>query len=62
MLTDDMVNEALLHVKKQLSQHRKSLAISPVMPLPTASHVMSPESLEHDRLQDCSHNWNVNPE
>lgn len=42
-LTDDMVNEALLHVEKQLSQHRKSLAMIPGIPLPTASHVMLPE-------------------
>ena len=39
----DMVNEALLHIEKQLSQHRKSLAMFLGMPLPTASHVMSSE-------------------
>ena len=38
-----MVKEALMHVEKQLSQHRKSLAMFPGMPLPTASHVMSSE-------------------
>ena len=44
-LSDDTVNEALWHVEKQLSQHRKSLAMFPGMhtPLPTASHVMSSE-------------------
>lgn len=36
-----MVNEALLHIQKQLSQHSKSLALFPGMPFPTATSAIS---------------------
>lgn len=52
-LTDDVVNEALLHIEKQLSQHRKSLAMFPGMPLPTATSTLS--SIEaSERAYDCT--------
>lgn len=40
-LSDDMMDEALLHIEKQLSQHHKSLSLFPGMPLPTVRNAMS---------------------